>query len=355
MSLVEHTPRFDNETAASLAEKFFGIRARPTSLPSERDQNFLLTNETGEKFVLKIANTLEDRALLESQNQAMEYLGGRLSFCPRIVPALSGEQMAKFESQDGIGNFVRLLTYLPGVPLAEVGQQSPELLRDLGKKLAQLDRELAEFDHPATRRDFHWDLVNGPSVIHQYGTLIGDPELRQLVDNSAENFERSVHPLLPKLRRSVIHGDANDYNVLISADDVDPRQRSVVGLIDFGDIVWSYTVGDLAVAIAYAVLDKPDPLASACDVVSGYTLEYPLKEEEIEGLYGLVLMRLCMSVCLAAFQQQQRPENDYLDISQRAVRASLPNLVAIDRAIATDAFRGACDASLSPGRLSQRP
>src|SRR5258705_9038993 len=184
----------------------------------------------------------------------MEHLGRRLTFCPRIVPALSGEQMAQFESQNGVSNSVRLLTYLPGVPLAEVRQQSPELLRDLGKKLGQLDMELAEFDHPATRRDFHWDLVNGLSVIHQYGALIRDMKLRQLVDKSAEGFERSVYPLLPKLRRSVIHGDANDYNVLVSADDVDPRQRSVVGLIDFGDMVWSYTVGDLAVAIAYVVL-----------------------------------------------------------------------------------------------------
>ena len=113
----------------------------------------------------------------------------------------------------------------------------------------------------------------------------------------------------------MIHGDANDYNVL-----VDP-ERMIVGLIDFGDMVYSYTVGNLAIAIAYVVLDKADPRVAAREVVDGYTSEFPLLENEIEALWPLVLLRLGMSVCLAAYQQKQRPENEYLQISQRAIKA----------------------------------
>ena len=352
MHLLEQAPRFDMGAAASLAEELYGIRGSATPLPSERDQNFLLASESGEKFVLKIANALEDRALLEAQNAGLTHLGTRLSFCPRIVLALSGELQSQIESPSGVTNFVRLVTYLPGVPLAEVRWHSPELLRNLGQRLGQLERQLASFDHPAVHRDFHWDLANGPRVIREYGTLILSLRLRELVYRCARGFQRSAGPLLPKLRRSVIHGDANDYNVLVGGGDAHPRHRSVVGLIDFGDMVHSYTVGDLAVAIAYVALDKPDPLAAAIQVVAGYMDEYPLNEDELGALYGLALMRLCMSVCLAAYQQQQRPDNDYLEISQRSITDSLPGLAAIDSRFATAAFRRACGFS---DRVSPRP
>jgi len=51
MHLLEHTPAFDVESAAAVADRYFGIRASASPLPSERDQNFLLTNGAGEKFV----------------------------------------------------------------------------------------------------------------------------------------------------------------------------------------------------------------------------------------------------------------------------------------------------------------
>jgi 4-aminobutyrate aminotransferase-like enzyme/Ser/Thr protein kinase RdoA (MazF antagonist) len=370
MHLLKHTPRFDIETAAALADRLYRLRASAIPLPSERDQNFLLTSDAGEQFVLKIANGLEDRTLLEAQKQVMSYLGAQLSFCPRLVPTLSGEFTSQIESPTGATHFVRLVTYLPGVPLAAVKPHSPELLRRFGQKLGQLDRALAGFDHPALHRDFHWDLANALGIIREYGPLVLDENLRELVYRSANDFEREVSPLLDQLRRSVIHGDANDYNVIVQpgADskawhrhpaDVRERVRNasgigtahgrdaratscVVGLIDFGDMVWSYTVGDLAVAISYVVLDKTDPLAAAVQMIAGYTDEYPLNKGEIEALYGLVLMRLCMSVCLAVHQQQQRPDNDYLEISQRSITNSLPGLAAIDLQTAAAAFRDAC-------------
>jgi 4-aminobutyrate aminotransferase-like enzyme/Ser/Thr protein kinase RdoA (MazF antagonist) len=340
MHLLEHAPRFEIEAIALLAEKLYGIRASATPLPSERDQNFLLVLETRENFVLKIANALEEYGLLDAQNKAMTHLATRVVFCPRIIPTLSGEHMVKIEStRGGATHFVRLVNYLPGIPLAEVSPHSPELLRDLGKKLGQLDRELAGFDHPAAHRDFHWDLANGLRVIREHGPLIADAQMRELVDQCGQDFERAVLPLLPKLRWSVIHGDANDYNVLVGEHS---EHQNVVGVIDFGDMVHSYTVGDLAVAIAYVVLDRRVPIAAAAQVVAGYHEEYALIEDELDALYGLVLMRLCMSVCLAAYQQQQTPDNAYLEISQRSIRNILPRLVAIDWQTTATAFRGAC-------------
>jgi 4-aminobutyrate aminotransferase-like enzyme/Ser/Thr protein kinase RdoA (MazF antagonist) len=346
--LLEHTPKISIEAATKLAEDLYGIRATATPLPSERDQNFLLTTDKGEKVVLKIANALEERGLLEAQHAALAHIARHLSFCPRVVPTVSGETITNAETSSGT-NLVRIVTFLPGTPLATVDQQSPDLLQDLGRRIAQVDRALANFDHPALHRDFHWDLANGLRVIREHSTLINDNDLRRLIDSFVIRFERDTLPLLPGLRKSAIHNDANDYNVLVS-EVGDGSDRAVVGLVDFGDMVHSFTVGDLAIAIAYAILDKPDPLAAAAHVATGYHKEYPLNEDEVAALFGLVSLRLFMSVCHAAHQQRQRPDDAYLSISQKSIRTILPKLMAIDPRVAEHTLRAACGFS---GRLTK--
>ena len=281
-------------------ESLLKLIASARRLPSERDQNFLLTDDSGQQFVLKVANTAESRDFLEAQNAVLDYLAERVSFCQRVI----GE-IAEFE-----GQLVRLVTYLPGVPLAEIKPHTPGLLRDLGEKLGQLSRALADFDHPAVHRDFYWDLVNGNRIVNEYAPLIENAELRELVLKC--RFEPAT-----ELRRSVIHGDANDYNVL-----VDPESMTVSGLIDFGDMVYSYTVGDLAIAVAYVVLGEGNPR----DVIAGYQSEFRLLDEEKEALWPLVRLRLAMSVCIAAHQMRQQPENEYLGISQKAIEKTLPRI-----------------------------
>src|SRR5262249_31314148 len=150
-------------------------------------------------------------------------------------------------------------------------------LRDLGRWLGIMDRALALFDHPAFHRTFHWDLVQGVPVVREHIDKIADAELRTTVRHLTERFERDVTPLLPALRRSLIHNDANDHNVLVEdGTDRARRHRRVVGIIDFGDMVYSCTVGNLAVAAAYVLLDRPDPLSVVAQVVEGYHSEFPL-------------------------------------------------------------------------------
>ena len=304
--VLEHAPRFDVEAAIKIADEFFGLRARAQSLPSERDQNFLLTDREGKKFVLKVANALESRAFLEAQNAVLKHVARRVSFCQSPVTT----EIVSIEDR----YLARLVRYLPGVPLAKVQPQPAELLRDCGRKLGQLDHALRDFDHPAVHRDFHWDLANGNRIVDELAPLIESDTLREMVLRCRVEF-------VDGLRRSVIHGDANDYNVL-----VDPERMTVTGLLDFGDMVYSYTVGDLAIAIAYVVLDKPEPRAAADEVIKGYTSEFCLLDDELEMLWPLVRLRLAMSVCIAADQLRQQPENEYLRISQRSIEASLPRI-----------------------------
>ena len=303
----------DRIFAQAIAEKYFGIQASAHELPSERDQNFLLTGRDGEKFVLKIANQHEKREVLEAQNAMLGHLGERVSFCPRVVTGRSGEGIVIVPLRGCAKRLVRVVRYLPGVPLAKVEVQPAELLYDFGRKLGELSRALEGFDHPGAHRSFHWDLAQGVQVVRQLGPQIKTKSLRDLI----VKFQVGD---LSKLRRTVIHGDANDYNVLVDGN-------RVVGLIDFGDIVYSYTVGDLAIAVAYVILGKEDPRATATPVIEGYVQEFPLTKDEREALWTLVRLRLCMSVAIAAYQQEQQPENEYLGISQNLIAQTLPRLM----------------------------
>ena len=93
-------------------------------------------------------------------------------------------------------------------------------------------------------------------TVGEHLTLVRDPVLRGILERSAAEFD-ATSARFDGLRRSAIHNDANDHNVLVNRDgDLFARGQCVVGLIDFGDIVHSYMIGDLAVAIAYAVLGK---------------------------------------------------------------------------------------------------
>ena len=353
MHLLKHAPRFSPEQARDLAERLYGLGpSRVSELPSERDQNFLLDRADGRRLVLKIANALEEPAFLEAQDQVLARLAPEVTFCPQVVAGREGMSLLSVEAPGGARHLVRLVTYLPGVPLGRVRQPPLELLRDLGRCLGVMDRVLADFDHPACHRDFHWDLTRGVRVVGAHLEKIADAELREAVRRLAEDFDARVSRLLPGLRRSVIHGDANDFNVIVDdGADLTARRRRVVGIIDFGDMVHSYTVGNLAVAAAYVLLDKPDPLSAAAQVVAGYHAEFPLTEAEIAALFGLICLRLCLSACHAADQRQQRPDDEYLAISQEPVQRTLPKLLRIHPRFAEAVFRRAC--GLTPCRQSE--
>lgn len=350
MSLLAHAPRFSATAAARIARDLYGVDASATALASERDQNFLLTAASGGKFVLKISNALEDRVFLDAQREAMAIAAERTGLSPRVLPLRDrGEWIGEADGADGVRHLVRLVTYVEGTPAGEAARLSAEYRRDVGCSVGAIDHALEGFDHPAARRAFHWDFACGVAVCREHLALVRDAELRALVSGLLDSFERDTGPLLAKLPRSVIHNDANDHNVIVRDDgDLYERHQRVAGIIDFGDMVHSYTVGGLAIAAAYSALGARDPLAAAADVVAGYHTRRPLSELELRVLFGLVRLRLCTSVCMAAHQMAQRPDDEYLAISQQSIAKTLPILARVHPRFAEIAFRHACGMS-APG------
>jgi Ser/Thr protein kinase RdoA (MazF antagonist) len=317
--LLQHAPRYDLAEAARLARDLFAIDGSASPLPSERDQNFVIATAAGERYVLKVANAAEERAMLEAQNAAMTHLESRVTFCPRVRPTRAGSRIGV--TPDG-AHLVRLVTYLPGTPLARTGGRTADLLESLGRTVGRLDAALADFDHPAVHRGFHWDLAQAERVIADHLPLVDPIADRQLVERASAAAVGTVGPLRNGLRRSIVHHDANDWNVLVDGE-------RVVGIIDFGDMVHSWTVADPAVAAAYAMLDGEDPLVTTETIVRGYSVEQTLTDDELAAVFPLACLRLCMSVCIAAWQQRQRPDDDYLAVSQAPIRRTLPRVAGI--------------------------
>lgn len=343
MFLIQHAPRFSVEFAKKFVKENYDIDGNATSLPSERDQNFLIETANGDNFVLKIANSLEDSGMLEAQQQAMMHIASQIPICQLVIKDRKGKKTSTIEAEAGAKHFIWLVTYLKGIPLGQVQRRSFALLNDLGHSIGRLDRALASFDHPAIHRDFHWDLASAIRIIQQYQSKIADEQLRKLILFIAGDFDERVVPQLLELPKQTIHNDANDFNILVGGGtDLYTRNQSVTGLIDFGDMIHSYRVSDLAIAIAYGLFNQDDALSAAANIVSGYHSENPLLENELGVLWDLVKMRLCMSVCLAAHQQSQRPDDEYLSISQQPIQDTLPELQRIHHRFATAVFRNAC-------------
>jgi 4-aminobutyrate aminotransferase-like enzyme len=331
---VQKAPRITNADAIRIAAEVYGLAVSASALPSERDQNYLLRASTEEQFVLKIANADEDPQFLDCQNQLIRTLAAadiELEF-PRLVPTVKGEAIASITSADSRKHSARLLTWIDGLCLAEAKPHDRKLLASLGSGLGQMDAACAKFVHPAARRSFYWDLRNAAEARSSIELL--PLSRRRLIESFLAAWEKIDWG---RLRMSVIHNDANDYNVLVSSHGKPGRRVSAI--IDYGDVVYSATVCNLAVALAYVMLDKPDPIGAAAQVVAAYQEKFPLTESEIDVLYTLAVTRLCFSVCIAARQTREAPENEYLNISNAPVWALLEKLERVPPDWPTRVFR----------------
>ena len=286
----------------------WGLRGELRRLPGERDENYLVDG----RHVLKISR--DSRALLEAQTRVLDRLAST-GLTQEVVATLRGERLVECED----GRLARVLTYLPGQPFADVPTAS---LRSVGAALARIDAALDGYDEPAFRRDFYWDLERAPTVV---------TEPRMLAVYAAE-----VAPRLDGLRRGLIHGDANEHNLLVGPDE------RVTGVLDFGDMVWSRVVYDPAIAAAYAMRMAGDPLDVVIEVIAAYHERFPLSEDELAVVYPLACLRLCHSAAVAAIQQARDPSNAYLGVSQEWIRRVLPVALAVDPAAARERLHAAC-------------
>ena len=320
----------------------FGLVATSTkTLVSERDQNFLLRLDDGRELVLKIAGAAEPPAVTDKQIAALEHVAKRCpnaGLAPTVLLTSRGDRRITL-TKHGQDHLCRLVTYLPGVPLA-AHPLNAAVCASFGARLAQLDSALADFSYPGGEQALLWDIRQAPRL-SELLEHVDDAAVRGLLETTLSTFERRVLPRFDHLRRQTIHNDANPANVLVA----DGGKR-VVGIIDFGDMIDAPLIVDVAIAAAYLRPQDDDAFAFIRPFVAAYHAVNRLADEEFAVLHELIKTRLATTIVLMAWRASLRDDDDaYLQQTQASegdALGFLQRLAAVPSQTADAIYREAC-------------
>ncbi|XP_061540259.1 hydroxylysine kinase [Phycodurus eques] len=322
---ANHTkPNLSQSQAAEIVKKHYKLTPlQLRCLPSYDDQNFFIATVEGGEYLLKILNSVytKDPILIELQTYATNFLHENGLPTQTTLKTTMGQNMILEDIDCGSGlqkHLVRLLTYLPGIPISDVSFSS-QLLYEVGQTAARMDNTLKEMEHPQLcvlqREGFIWSLSNIPLLEKYMKVLDGDP-LLEVVKSVIQHYKTAVAPKYSSFRACLIHGDFNDLNVLVQANE--SNDYKISGIIDFGDMNFGCYVYELAITITYMMLEHPNPIDVGGPILAGWESVFPLNASERDCLFWLVLSRLCQSLVIARFSVTLQPENEeYLMLSSK--------------------------------------
>jgi Ser/Thr protein kinase RdoA (MazF antagonist) len=331
-------PRVNEAGAEDVIFRHYGLEGRARMLTSERDSTFQFAAADGQEYVLKIANSAEDPAVAEFQNRALLHVAQVAPdlAVPKVIPTIGGEYEITLEL-GGSHHIVRMLSFLQGEQLYKV-PASARQRQELGAYLARIANALEGFSHRAASHEILWDLKHSERLF-PLAEYIEDADRRRLACRFLDNFMEFVAPLLPTLRSQVVHNDFNPHNIL-----VDPANPDLVtGVLDFGDIVETPLVVDVAVACSYQLPEEGHPLSYAAEFVSAYHREKPLRADEIDVLFDLIGTRHAMTVAITEWRASRHPENrDYILRNNPRASRGMSRFADVPRDEARAIFRTAC-------------
>jgi len=323
-SIAAEPPALAAARAEALVLEHYGIVVGARALVSERDQNFLVTAADGSRRILKIANAAEPRevtlfqvgALLHIEEHDRANPGAGPLAVPRIVRCSNGDSCFETRSAQG-EHLCRMVSYLPGERMAD-RPVSAASARSLGAMLARLDRALGDYSHSGEKQALLWDMKQA-TALRRLLRHVGDESIRAQVSATLDEFEASAAPAFDALPWQVIHNDANPANVLLGNND------EVCGLIDFGDMLRSPRIIEIAVAASYLRVAEGNPLALIVELLAGYHAVAPLQRAEVSILHILIRTRLASTLLILAWRSQLRgPDDDYLAEARESEASAQP-------------------------------
>ncbi|KAJ1455989.1 kinase-like domain-containing protein [Pelagophyceae sp. CCMP2097] len=249
-------PGLSPAAAEDLLQFHFGDDAQiDRELDSYDDQNFLaLVN--GERCVFKVLNGVEsfNEPLIEAQSALLRHLAGGgirapIEYAPVVWVRVGRRRYA-----------LRLLKWVAGAPLCTL-DVTPALLRRSGAFLGRVRATLDGFDAAALHRCHAWDPRRSLSLEPFASRLRAegcDAERAGDVRRALQSFRTAVEPMSHGLGMALLHGDYNDANVLV------PENGDDWGILDIGDAVYSWRVGDVAIGLAYCLVTL---CSKGCDAV----------------------------------------------------------------------------------------
>ena len=288
-------------------------------LETERDDSFAIETLDA-RFVLKVAHPADEPAELDFQAQALAFARETDATLPlqRIVPAPDGTLVPALG--DHGGRLSRLFEWLPGDLLLDRPPDDGQLVA-LGDALGRLTTSLAGFAHPASHRPFAWDLAQFPRL-ETLAARFPHEDIREVF----RRFDDVVSPHIGELPHQVIHNDFNPGNVLVDARD----PEFVTGILDFGDVIDTIRIADLAIALSYQLFPLGRDWRGIGPFVAAYAHRVPLTDHEHEVLKTLVACRFAQRLLINEWLSQDDDDRGRDELFRDGVRAALHRLLEED-------------------------
>ncbi|WP_431298919.1 phosphotransferase [Tabrizicola sp. BL-A-41-H6] len=328
-------PALPEAELLSLLQRHYGLTGTLTRLTSERDLNHRLTT-AAQSYTVKLTNPGEPAEMTAFQTAALQHVAATDPGLPvpRIITGSNGQAIT--QTPHGA---LRVLTWLDGTPL-HAAPKSPAQRRAVGRALARLTAALTGFIHPAADHILLWDIKQTPRLAPLL-PAITDPALRAEATAFVARFTSDIAPQLATLPTQVVHADFNPHNLLTDA--ADPTR--ITGILDFGDMVRTPRICDVATAASYQI-DAEAPLDSLADLLQGYTAILPLTAPELTLLFDLITARMVTTLAITSWRAARYPDNaTYILRNQPSALAGLQAFRSIGRETATARFLAASERS----------
>jgi hydroxylysine kinase len=308
--------RIGEDEAISIASLGFGVTASSAErLDTERDDSFRLVTDHGDR-VLKVAHPADDTAVIGAQLRALQHAqtADRTLPLQRIVRTTFGGPLHLLAT----GRVSWMFDWMPGTLLRDAAEGPPQF-EALGATLGQLSKALRTFVPDGPSRLSAWDLQNVPRLETLLQLFPSDPIVETLT-----RFHTRVMPRLGELPTQMIHNDFNPGNVL-----VDPETEAfVVGILDFGDVVYSLRIADLAVALAYQISPLRQTYRSAAPMVAAFDRQVRLTDAELDVLPDLVAARFAQRILINQWLDRHDPGHESLHDANVSALTALLDLEA---------------------------
>ena len=135
---------------------------------------------------------------------------------------------------------------------------------------------------------------------------------QDLIHFHIERYLKNVNPFLNSLTKSFIHNDGNMNNILLD------EHSEASGIIDFGDMVHSFTVLDSTVCMSYLGQNSKNCLNNMFLFLKGFRSKFKLNQEEIYSartIHGYSSV-VYISIYSLWWRKKLFPTNKYLTISE---------------------------------------
>ena len=297
-------PEVSEADAARIAFEHYGIEVVATELGSNQDRNFLLTEASGNKSVLRVDNPVFGDEGRAAQHLALDAYRAAGVPVASVLPGLDGELTQRWK-----GFAVRRSEFAPGESMLECGYLAPVVMREFGALAAASVNALVNMRHVGLDAPNIWDMRLAYAETVRLAPSITDDVLRARVLDTAEAAWAQIVPLGGELPVQAIHGDLTDDNVMgVRGDDTRLHPETV---LDLGDLGYGWRVAELAVTLSSLLHHEADRPLSTLRAVQAFNEHAPLSEAEARALWPLVSLRAALLIASGWRQLQIDGDNEY--------------------------------------------